>query len=164
MAAITFSSLRLYVIPLMLVILDQMSKWLMLELIFTPPRVINLLPFLNLSPVWNRGVSFGLLDDAGAWSPLVLTVLALAVAAALPIVARQWDKLSRMGAMMMAGGAAGNGIDRIIHGKVVDFIDFFVGQWHWPAFNVADMAIIVGAGLIILGSIFSGQANNKASN
>ena len=161
--AVTISAkARLYTIPLILVAADQASKWIMLELIFTPPRVINLLPFLNLTPVWNKGISFGMLGDAGAWAPWVLTIIALAVGVALPLIARGWDRLSRGGAMMMAGGAVGNAIDRIIHGKVVDFIDIFAGPWHWPAFNVADMAIVLGAGLIILGSVREGRSSDKA--
>lgn len=164
MAMVTFSAWRLYIMPLVLVGVDQVSKFIMLDLIFFPPRVINLLPFFNLTPVWNKGISFGLLGDAGNWAPLVLTFFALGVGFILPYVARQWDKYSRLGAMMMAGGAIGNAIDRMIHGKVVDFIDIYLGEWHWPAFNVADMAIVVGAMVIMLGSIFAGRSSDQSAN
>ena len=63
---------------------------------------------------------------------------------------------------MMAGGALGNAIDRMIHGKVVDFIDVFAGQWHWPAFNVADSVIVIGAGFVLLGSIKDSQSQSKS--
>jgi signal peptidase II len=62
----------------------------------------------------------------------------------------------------MAGGALGNAIDRMIHGRVVDFIDVFAGQWHWPAFNVADTAIVIGAGLILLGTVIERRSQSKS--
>ena len=158
------TTLRLYAMPLILVVVDQVSKMMMLEMIFFPPKVVNLLPFLNLTPVWNKGISFGMLGNAGIWASIMLTIFAFGVGLILPYIAQQWDRVSRFGAMMMAGGAIGNAIDRTIHGKVIDFIDFFVGQWHWPAFNVADIAIVIGAGLILLGSVLSGQSSDKDAN
>ncbi|MCE2516821.1 MAG: signal peptidase II, partial [Alphaproteobacteria bacterium] len=98
-------------------------------------------------------VSFGLLGGGGDEVKLLLTGFALAVAAVLPFIARNWDRLSITGALMMAGGALGNGIDRVIHGRVVDFIDVFAGQYHWPAFNIADMSVCTGAGLLLLAAV-----------
>lgn len=131
---------------------DQASKYWALEQLFYPPAVIDLLPFLRFVPVWNEGVSFGLLGGYGMVGQVLLASLALLAAAGLPLVARHWEKLARHGMLLIAGGALGNGIDRIIHGKVVDFIDVFAGQWHWPAFNIADMSICVGAGLVFFSS------------
>lgn len=152
---------RLYGLPIVLVAADQATKFAMLELIFTPPRIITLLPFLNLRPVWNKGVSFGMLGDAGIWAPLVLTIFAIGVGLFLPHIAQRWDRWSRIGAMLMSGGALGNAIDRMIHGKVVDFIDVFIvidnRQWHWPAFNLADSAIVIGVAFILFGSIRSNR-------
>ncbi len=155
---------RLYVVPLALTVLDQASKFLMLDLIFYPPRIINILPFLNFTPVWNKGISFGLLGNAGVLVPVLLTIFAIMVAAALPYLSRHWGRMGRLGGMMMSGGALGNAIDRIIHGKVVDFIDVFAGQWHWPAFNVADMAIVIGAGFILLSSFLDVRSQSKSDN
>lgn len=144
---------RRYAIVAVIGGVDQLTKQVALNALFYPPQVIDLLPFLRFVPVWNKGMSFGLLGDAGAWAPVFLTVLALGVAAILPFAARNWDKMSIFGALLMAGGALGNAIDRMIYGKVIDFIDVFAGQWHWPAFNVADMAVCVGAGLMMLAII-----------
>ncbi len=155
---------RLYVVPLALTLVDQASKWVILGLSFDPPRTINLLPFLNLTPVWNKGISFGLLGNAGAWAPVMLTVFALGVALVLPYMSRYWGRVGHFGGVLMSGGAFGNAIDRIIHGKVVDFIDVFAGQWHWPAFNVADMAIVIGAGIILLGAFNDARSQSKSEN
>ena len=131
---------------------DQITKQIALDALFDPPRIIEVLPFFNLVPVWNSGMSFGLLSNGGDLVKWGLTSLALLVAAVLPMIARSWDRLSRLGAVLMASGALGNAIDRMIYGRVIDFIDLFAGQYHWPAFNVADMAVTIGAGLMILGS------------
>ena len=146
----------------MLTGLDQASKFFILDLIFFPPRIINVFPFLNLTPVWNKGVSFGFLGNAGPWAPVAITLFALAIAIIFPYISRIWHPYARIGAQMMAGGALGNAIDRMIHGKVVDFIDVFAGQWHWPAFNVADSVIVIGAGFVLLGSIKDSQSQSKS--
>ena len=150
---------RLYLPVLGIAAADALTKKLALDVLFDPPRIIEVLPFLNLVPVWNSGVSFGFLRDAGAMMPYLLALLAFAVACGLPLYARRWGNYSLLGALMMAGGAAGNGIDRLVYGRVVDFIDFHAGGWHWPAFNLADIAITTGAGLIIVASLM--EALNK---
>ena len=154
----------IYILPLVLAVLDQVSKFIIIEAIFTPPKIINVLPFLNLTPVWNKGISFGILGNAGDWAPVFLTLIALVIAFLLPLISREWDKLSVLGAKLMSGGALGNAIDRMIHGKVVDFIDLFAGQWHWPAFNVADTIIVFGAGLIFIGSIQQNRSESKSNS
>ena len=130
--------------------IDQVTKQMALAAVFNPPRVIEVLPFFNLVPVWNTGMSFGMLSGGGDLVKWGLTILALAVGVLLPWIARKWDRLSRIGAVLMASGALGNAIDRIIYGAVIDFIDLFAGQYHWPAFNVADMGVTIGAGMMIL--------------
>ena len=135
--------------------IDQATKQMALVAVFDPPRVIEVLPFFNLVPVWNTGMSFGMLSGGGDLVKWGLTILALAVGVLLPWIARTWDRLSRFGAMLMASGALGNAIDRIIYGAVIDFIDLFAGQYHWPAFNVADMAVTTGAGMMILASFIN---------
>ena len=149
------SLITAYLGVLGLVGVDQVTKQMALSAVFNPPRVIEVLPFFNLVPVWNRGMSFGMLSDGGDLVKWGLTVLALAVGVLLPWIARKWDRLSRIGAVLMASGALGNAIDRIIYGAVIDFIDLFAGQYHWPAFNVADMAVTTGAGMMILSSFIN---------
>lgn len=129
--------------------LDLVSKQVMLALIFDPPRRIEVLPFLNFAPVWNPGISFGMLANGGEVMRYLLTALALAVGAWLIWKVPQFQRLERLGAGLIAGGAIGNAIDRLRFGKVVDFIDVYVQKWHWPAFNIADAAITIGAGLWI---------------
>ena len=137
--------------------LDQASKIIMHALIFNPPRQIVLLPFLNFSPAYNTGVSFGLFGGSGEAVRIALTLFAIAVAVALPYISREWLPIPRYGAIMLASGALGNAIDRIYLGKVIDFIDVHVAGWHWPAFNVADSFIVVGVGLIVLSTWLHGD-------
>ena len=144
------SLLTAYIGVLGLMGVDQVTKQMALAAVFQPPRVIEVLPFFNLVPVWNTGMSFGMLSGGGDLVKCGLTILALAVGALLPWIARSWDRLSRIGAILMASGALGNAIDRMIYGAVIDFIDLFAGQYHWPAFNVADMGVTIGAGMMIL--------------
>lgn len=144
---------RLYIPVIAVALLDALTKKMALETVFDPPRIIEILPVLNIVPVWNNGISFGFLQDGGVLSRYLLTGLAFAVAVGLPLYARRWDNYACFGGLMMAGGALGNGIDRIIYGRVVDFIDLHAGGWHWPAFNLADMAITTGAGVIIVASL-----------
>ena len=149
------SLLTAYIGVLGLMGVDQVTKQMALAAVFQPPRVIEVLPFFNLVPVWNTGMSFGMLSGGGDLVKWGLTILALAVGALLPWIARNWDRLSRIGAVLMASGALGNAIDRMIYGAVIDFIDLFAGQYHWPAFNVADMAVTTGAGMMILSSFIT---------
>jgi signal peptidase II len=109
---------------------------------------------LNLVHRHNPGVAFGLLADSdSSWLKAGLVVFSLAVMVMLAwllVTGRAGGARSRAGLSMILGGAAGNVVDRLIHGSVIDFVNLHVGQYHWPAFNVADSAIVVGAGLVIL--------------
>lgn len=136
-------------------VLDQASKWWVVEGLMQPPQKIVLTPFLNLIMAWNKGVSFGLLASEswlGAWG---LPLLALGVVAALLLwlrkAGRSWVALA-IG--LIVGGALGNVIDRFRYGAVADFIDFHLFGWHWYTFNVADAGISVGATLLVLDSLF----------
>ena len=112
------------------------------------PRVIELLGFFDLVLVWNRGVSFGLLGggELGAW-PFVALAVAISVGLAVWL-ARLRQPLMVLAVGLILGGALGNVIDRLVYGAVVDFIDLHAGDWHWPAFNVADAAITVGVAVL----------------
>ena len=138
---------RLWFCAIFLVIMaaDQVTKHIMVELIFDPPRRIELLTILNLVPVWNRGMSFGMLSDAGALVPVGLTGLAVVVSAWLFWVVPRLNRVQRLAAAFIAGGAIGNAIDRLRFGRVVDFIDLHYADMHWPAFNLADAGITLGA-------------------
>lgn len=134
----------------MVILLDQSSKALMLGVLDLAAQPIEVTPFFNLVMVWNRGVSFGMFDSGGALAPWLLSGLALAVVVALLMWLRRADQwLTTIGLGMVIGGALGNVVDRIRLGAVVDFLDFHVAGYHWPAFNLADSAICVGAAFMV---------------
>ena len=137
--------LRFCAIFLLIMVADQVTKQIMLDLIFDPPRRIEVLAIFNLVPVWNRGMSFGMLADSGAFVPIGLTGLAVVVSAWLFWMVPRLHRVQRQAAAFIAGGAIGNAIDRLRFGKVVDFIDLHYAGVHWPAFNLADAAITIGA-------------------
>lgn len=128
----------------LVVLLDQLTKLWALGALDDPPRVIGLLGFLDLVLVWNRGVSFGLLGggDAGVW-PFVAFAVVISIGLAVWL-ARLRRVLMVLAVGSILGGALGNVIDRLVYGAVVDFVDLHAGDWHWPAFNLADAAITVG--------------------
>ncbi|EDP64240.1 Peptidase A8, signal peptidase II [alpha proteobacterium BAL199] len=136
------------------VALDRVSKVWALDAVFDPPSRITLGPFLNMVPVWNRGVSFGLLSNDSVWGPWLLGGFALVVAVALMIwLVRAEGWVLGAGLGLVIGGAVGNAIDRALYGAVVDFIDTHWGDLHWPAFNIADAAITLGVGLLLLDAL-----------
>jgi signal peptidase II len=135
-------------------VLDQLTKWWILDVVMRPPRVIEVSPFFNIVLVWNRGASFGLFGDGGAWAPWALIALAGAIAVGLGVWL--WRTKSRFAALalgLVIGGAVGNVVDRLRFGAVVDFLDFHLGGQHWPAFNVADSAITVGVVMLLADSL-----------
>ncbi len=137
--------------------LDQGTKWWILEIVMQPPRVIPLTPFFNLVLGWNRGVSFGLFNSDSALNLWLLPFVALAIVVALLIWLSRVDGLLLGYAIgMVIGGAIGNVIDRLFRDQhaVADFLDFHLAGYHWPAFNLADTGITVGAAILIIDSLF----------
>ena len=147
--------LRTGLVTAVLVLLaDQASKWAILSPIALPQRgQIVLAPLLNLSMVWNRGVTFGLLTGFGAWGHLLLAGLAIGVVVALGLWLRRAETRRAATALgAIAGGAVGNVIDRLRFGAVVDFIDAHIGDLHWYVFNLADAAIVCGVIALVIDS------------
>ncbi len=137
-------------------LIDQATKWLILVQVMTPPRSIEVLPIFNIVLVWNRGVSFGLFDSTSSWTPILLSVFAVAVALFLLFWLRRVEhRLLAIAIGLVIGGALGNVVDRLRHGAVADFLDLHIGAYHWPAFNVADSSITVGVFLILLDGLFA---------
>ena len=131
-------------------VLDQLAKWAALAALDAGSPPLRVTPFFNLVLVWNRGVSFGMFNSGGAFAPWLLSGLALAVVVGLLVWLKRSDQLlTGLGLGLVIGGAFGNLIDRIRFGAVVDFLDFHLAGWHWPAFNLADAAICVGAVLML---------------
>ena len=114
----------------------------------------------DLVLVHNRGASFGIFSDAPGWASVALIVFAILISIALAIwMWRVNETLLAVALALVIGGAVGNVIDRIRFGAVVDFLDFHVAGWHWPAFNIADSAITIGVILLILDSLKSRPEN-----
>lgn len=113
--------------------------------------------FFNLVHVWNRGAAFSLLADAGGWQRYAFTALGIGVSAVLVWLLRRGvaDRMEALAYTLIIGGALGNVADRIALGFVVDYLDFHWRGWHWPAFNLADIAIMTGAVLLIVASGFA---------
>lgn len=169
-AAVGFS------VALDILILDQLSKWLILEYVLRPevqpngmrmglwdwitasslPRLpdarVEILPFFNLTMVWNEGISFGLFQGSGVW---ILSGLALLITVVFSIwLTRAQGWLQAIALSFVIGGAIGNVLDRFRFGAVADFFDFHVMGWHYPAFNIADCGIVVGIALLVIDGIF----------
>ncbi len=137
--------------------LDQGTKWWILEVVMQPPRVIPLTAFFNLVLGWNRGVSFGLFNSDSALNLWLLPFVALAIVVALLIWLSRVDGLLLGYAIgMVIGGAIGNVVDRLFRDQraVADFLDLHLAGYHWPAFNLADTGITVGAAILIIDSLF----------
>jgi signal peptidase II len=138
----------------LVIAVDQATKWLILERVMQPPHIVPVLPFLDIVLVWNRGITFGLFNTDGSAQPLVFTALAFVIVVGLLCWLRRvsrWWVAAAIGAVL--GGAVGNVADRLRFGGVVDFIDVHVAGWHWPAFNVADSAICVAVALLALDAL-----------
>ncbi len=143
-------SRRWYALSALVVALDQASKWLVLATLH-PGESVYVAPFFNWVLAFNRGAAFSFLADAGGWQRWGFTVLALAVSAWIVVLLRRHGDETRLSLAlaMILGGALGNVIDRIRFGAVVDFVQWHVAGYYWPAFNVADAAITLGAILLI---------------
>jgi len=135
--------------------LDQFTKQLV-DRSMQLYESIGLLPFFQLTYLRNQGAAFSFLSQAGGWQRWFFIGLAIAASGAICYWLSRLGKDQRWEAAAWAlilGGALGNLIDRIIYGYVIDFLDVFYGEWHWPAFNVADSAITVGVTMLLIDSV-----------
>ncbi|WP_353572079.1 signal peptidase II [Candidatus Albibeggiatoa sp. nov. BB20] len=152
-------------ISVIVVILDQASKiWANSTL--TLGQAVEILPFFNLTLLYNSGVAFSFMADAGGWQRWLFIVLALVISIIILIwMARtpRSDVWINSALAMILGGAIGNNlIDRLLYGYVVDFIDIYYQYWHWPVFNIADSAITIGAIMLLIDAIwFAEQPESK---
>ncbi|MCB9988392.1 MAG: signal peptidase II [Rhodospirillales bacterium] len=139
---------------LVILIADQVSKWVVLASSI-PQKPIEILPVFNLVLVWNKGISFGMFTNHGDMGPYILSALSLVIAAGFSIwLFRTHSRFLALAIGLVIGGAVGNVIDRLRFGAVVDFLDFHIGTWHYPAFNVADSAIVIGIAFIVFDGLF----------
>jgi signal peptidase II len=145
-------------IAVVVLIVDQCTK-LLADAMLAMHQSVELLPFLALRKAYNSGAAFSFLSDASGWQRWFFVFLALAVIVVLLAWLRRLppgDKQVRLALVLILGGAAGNLVDRVVYGHVIDFIDLFYGSWHYPTFNVADSAIVLGAFLLLL-DVFRGD-------
>jgi signal peptidase II len=151
-------------LTLPLFVIDQITKFAVLKYISTEDLIPVIPGFFNLVQVHNKGAAFGMLRDH-PWIFLILASVALVVLAVITITRRVTEPLTRVAVAVLAAGVAGNLVDRLIHGHVIDFLDFIL-PWYgrWPAFNVADMCICVAAGLLIIASFLDGKKAKTASS
>ncbi|KAA5604579.1 signal peptidase II [Roseospira marina] len=146
------------------ILLDQATKYAVFAGLQPAPTGVPVTGFFSLVRVWNPGVSFGLFATGSPWTPIVLTGLALAVSVGLAWWLRRAGSRVAVGGLgLLIGGAVGNAIDRMVHGAVMDFLDVHVAGYHWPAFNVADSAITVGAVLLVWDALFAGGKSPKTN-
>ena len=151
-----------------ILLLDQLTKWVVLGAATPPPdpqHLAEVTGFFNLVLTYNPGVSFGMFQSDSPWQPYFLIALNLGVSAALLIwLYKQGVGLMPYAVGLVVGGAVGNAIDRLHKPGVVDFLDFHLAGWHWPAFNVADSAIVCGVALLIADGLFQpGRRGNKGA-
>jgi signal peptidase II len=150
----SISFLRCLAIAIVVLLLDQTTKWLALsQLQMGVPEEV--LPFFNWLLLLNPGAAFSFLAQSSGWQRWFFTILGLAACIYILLMLRkhQNERLLCIALSLILGGALGNVLDRLMYGAVVDFIDFHYGSWHWPAFNIADSAICIGAALVIWGEL-----------
>lgn len=149
------TTVRGLLLALAVIVLDQASKWWIVNIVMTPPQSIEIMPFFNLVLAWNRGISFSMLQYETDVMPYVLSMVALGVVLVLvrwlQHAARGWTIL---GLGLVIGGALGNVVDRLRFGAVVDFLDFHAAGVHFPAFNLADSAISLGVVVLLIDGLF----------
>ena len=146
---------NLFIVLIIFIFLDYVSKLWAIENLFNQFKSIEITSFLSMTPVWNSGVSFGFFQNSGDIGRYFFTIFAFAVSIWLILSSFKLPRYSSLGFILIASGAIGNAIDRIIYGKVVDFIDFYLNDLHWPAFNLADTVIFIGASLFLYNQFFT---------
>ncbi len=172
------NSIKTLSLAIFIVIADQLSKWFIMEqalrplypldsesrglmewMLNAPERLpylgFDILPFFNLVVVWNQGVSFGMLSNDLDYGPYLLIALSFAIILGFGIwMFRTQDRVHHLGIGLVIGGAIGNVFDRFRFGAVFDFLDFHLFGFHWPAFNIADSAIVIGVFILMIYTFF----------
>lgn len=142
--------------------LDQLSKALAFGYLAETAPVVQVAPFFNLVTAWNTGVSFSMFNNLGTAGVYILSAFSLVVAAFLVCwLKKETSRYMQIALGLVIGGALGNVIDRIRFGAVFDFLDVHVSGYHWPAFNLADSFICIGAALIVCDGLFRSSCKNN---
>ena len=133
----------------LIIFLDQLTKYIAFIFLFKEKQLLIINEYLNFRPVWNDGISFGMFQGYGDFGRFIFIIIASIISLWIIIYSKRLNTIGFIGYNMIAGGAIGNVIDRVIHGKVIDFIDVHYKEYHWPTFNIADSFIFIGVVLFI---------------
>jgi len=152
-------------VALVIAVVDQAVKALV-QSGLAPGEVVRIAGFFNFVLVFNTGAAFSFLAGASGWQREFFVAITLAAAVVIVMLLRRHpgDRLFSFGLTLILGGALGNLYDRLTLGKVVDFLDFHALGWHWPAFNVADSAITVGAALLVLDALLAARRKDPVTS
>ncbi|WP_371379561.1 signal peptidase II [Thalassotalea aquiviva] len=160
------TGLRWWWLALAMLVLDQVSKHTVVALM-DYRESISVLPFFNFTYVHNPGAAFSFLADQGGWQRWFFSAIAVFISALLVFWMAKTPKhqtLINLAFALILSGALGNLIDRVLFGYVIDFLDFYVGTYHWPAFNIADSAIFIGAALMIIDAFKQDKQDNQKNS
>ncbi len=163
---ISQTGLRFVWIALLGLIIDQFTKHAVVD-VFNLYESVQVTSFFNLTYVHNYGAAFSFLSDAGGWQRYFFTIIAAVVSCVIIWWLYHSPKSQRLMPVAFAfilGGALGNLYDRLVHGYVIDFLHFYYETYHWPAFNVADSVIFIGAGLLILDMFVNNESEQASTN
>jgi signal peptidase II len=152
-------------VSVVVLLLDQCTK-LLADAMLVLHQQVAVVPYLALFKAYNPGAAFSFLGDASGWQRWFFIVIAVIVIVVLLVWLRRLtaaEKATSLALALILGGAVGNLIDRLVYGYVIDFIDVYYGSWHWPAFNIADMAISVGAFLLLLDAFRGGREKSPTA-
>ena len=146
--------LKVYGGALAVAVLDRLTKWV-IETRVSFVDTYRVIPgFFDIVHSQNRGVAFGIFNDSTSeWRSILLALFSIAAAVWVAVMLWRPERLDRRslwGFVLVLGGALGNVFDRLVFGRVTDFLELYVGQYHWPTFNLADSAIVIGCGLLLL--------------
>ena len=151
-------------IAALVAVADQATKWMVVDWLEGAGRNLPVTGFFDLVLVYNRGASFGLFQTDSPWGPRLLTGFTIVVIAGLLVwMTRIEERALTVALGLIVGGAAGNAIDRLTQGHVIDFLDFHIGGYHWPAFNLADSAITIGVAIVLYGSLIGKRRDRTVS-
>ena len=147
-------NLKKFIIGVILILsltifLDQITKYIAFIVLFKEKQVLIINHYLNFRPVWNDGISFGMLQGYGNFGRISFIIIAISISLWIILYSKKLNMIGFVSYNMIAGGALGNVIDRLIHGKVIDFIDLHYKEYHWPTFNMADSFIFIGVLLFL---------------
>ena len=151
-------------LAIVVVVLDQLTKYIA-STSLTMYQPVAVMPMFNWTLMHNTGAAFSFLADAGGWQRWFFAVIAVVVSVVIVLWIKRLEQHEKWQAIALAlilGGALGNVIDRIWLGYVVDFIQVYYQQWYYPAFNIADSAIVIGVGMIIIDSVREYRAEKQA--